>query len=168
MSLKWYSFMVIVFVIPIPKAYLRSEPSQALRPRPRFKCWFLGILLALPLPLRAGSEPPHRTTENVTSFLFVIVVIDPDQQIPFLAAPSSRAPHLTGLQHFCHQITSRYMVPRQTLSLMKTLPKGIKRWACMFYISPRALLLVIYITASEYSKCIYKCHHLQRLFVYCS
>lgn len=112
-------------------------------------------------------KTPHRTTENVTSFLIVIVIIDPHQQVSFLATPSSMAPRLTGL-HFCHQISSRYAVPWQTWSLMKTLPKGIKRWDCMFYICSRVLLLVIYITASEYSKGIYKCHHWQRLFVHCS
>lgn len=108
------------------------------------------VLFQVPIPshLVSSASPivsrlrtPHRTTERVTSFLIVILVIDLDRQVPFLAAPSSRALHLTGLQHFCHQITSRYTVPWQTLSLMKTLLKGIKRWACMFYISPWSLTL---------------------------
>lgn len=86
-----------------------------------------------------------------TGSLFLLLSLTFTYRSPLLAAPSSMAPHLTGLQHYGHQITSKHTVPWQTLSpIKKKLPIAIKRWGCVFYISSGVSLLVLYITASEY------------------
>lgn len=141
-------------------ALMSPEAMPFLKPAPPSVCCLCSSTAGR---LKASTGAPGMSL----AFLLLLLPLTLPAVPCALAVPSSRAPHLSAL-HFSHQITSKYTVPQQTLSLMKTLPKGIKRWACMFHIVSRVLFLVIYITASEYSTCIFKCHHLQGLFVYCS
>lgn len=74
----------------------------------------------------AGRLKTPIDTENVTSCLICIAIIDPYLQVSLFAAPVSLSPHLNGYSTSVIRVRPNTL-SQQTLRLMKTLPKGIKK-----------------------------------------